>query len=80
MENLRVKEVAKRKGISMLDLAENLGISYVALNRRLHTGKIETIVKIAEILKCEVSELFTTGNEYAHFYDSAGEWQGIRRK
>lgn len=81
MENLRIKEIAKRKEIQLQEIAERLNITYPSLNRRLKVSKLDTLVQIAEILNCELAELFKTSPEFSHFYDAEGkEWLGIRKK
>lgn len=81
MENLRIKEIAKRKGVLLQEIAECLKITYPSLNRRLKAAKLDTLVQIAEILNCELPELFKTSEDFSHFYDTEGkEWLGIRKK
>lgn len=81
MELLRIKEVAKMKGFTLQQIAEELNISYVSLNRRMHTAKLETLTEIARILNCELAELFKTSEDFSHFYDTEKkEWLGIRKK
>nr|DAH99607.1 MAG TPA: Helix-turn-helix XRE-family like protein [Bacteriophage sp.] len=55
---LRIKEVAKSKGISITDLADRLGIKQVTLSRTINGNPtIETLRKIASVLDCDVREL-----------------------
>ena len=57
---LRIKEVAKSKGISITDLADRLGIKQVTLSRTINGNPtIETLRKIAAVLDCDVRELIT---------------------
>ena len=56
---LRIKEIAKRKDISINDLADKLGISRVTLHSQMNGNPtVETLQKIADVLEVEVSELF----------------------
>ncbi|RLJ33872.1 DNA-binding Xre family transcriptional regulator [Chryseobacterium sp. 7] len=81
MEILRIKEVAKLKGYSLEDISSKLGISYVALYKKLKTAKLDTLKEIAEILQCDIHELLEPGSQYAHFYDpKTEEWLGIRKR
>lgn len=55
---LRIKEVAKSKGISITDLADRLGVKQVTLSRTINGNPtIETLRKIASVLDCDVREL-----------------------
>ena len=57
---LRIKEVAKQKGIYMKDIATTLGISDGGLSQQLNGNPtIETLQKIADALGVHISELFT---------------------
>lgn len=79
--DLRIKEVVKNKGFLLEGVANKLGISYVALYKRLNTPKLSTLEEIATILNCPVQELLEAPEGYAHFYDDkTGEWLGIRKK
>lgn len=78
---LRVKEVAKSKGMELKDVAEKLGISYVALYKRINTPKLNSMNEIAGVLDCDVIELIEPKATHQHFYDNlTGEWLGIRKK
>lgn len=81
MNASRIKEVAKGKNLSLEDISSKLGISYVALYKKIKTSKFDTLTEIAEVLKCDVHELIDTGSDFSHFYDQqTGEWLGIRKK
>ncbi|EPL7679810.1 helix-turn-helix domain-containing protein [Elizabethkingia anophelis] len=79
---LRIKEVAKRRGFTMRKLSELSGIDTVALSR-YNTGVIEPplsrLQKIAEVLQCEFVELLPVGEKFGH-WELEGEWLGIRKK
>jgi hypothetical protein len=61
---LRIKEVAKSKGISITDLADRLGVKQVTLSRTINGNPtIETLRKIAAVLDCDVRELITPTKE-----------------
>lgn len=78
----RVKQMAKKKGITLDDVAKSMGIIYNALYQRLNVSpKLSTLEEIAKILDCKIHELIEAPEGYAHFYDdSTGEWLGIRKK
>lgn len=59
--DLRVKEICKEKGITMEQLAINLHITPNTLTRNINGNPtIETLEKIANALKVEFWELFTS--------------------
>ncbi len=61
---MRIKEVAKEKGISMEEIANTLGINRVSLSRNINGNPtIETLGKIAEVLRVDVKDFFVSSNE-----------------
>lgn len=77
----RIKEIAKKKGYTLDDIAKQMGIIYNALYQRLNVSpKLSTLEEIARILNCEVAEFLSLGDNYSHFYDEKGEWLGIRKR
>ncbi len=55
---LRIKEVAKSKGITITELAEKMGVTQVTLSRTINGNPtIETLLKIANVLEVDVREL-----------------------
>lgn len=78
---LRVKEVAKRKNIGMVELAKMLNKSYNALYNRLDNPTLKSLQEIANVLDCEIIELIECGSDYSHFYDEkTGKYLGVRQK
>jgi len=61
---LRIKEIAKEKGIALNDLANALGITYQALNARI-TGNpsLKVLIELANALDVDVRELITPTKE-----------------
>ena len=61
---LRIKEIAKEKGIALNDLANTLGITYQALNARI-TGNpsLKVLIELANALDVDVRELITPTKE-----------------
>lgn len=56
---LKVKEIAKAKGITMADIAHKLKISPVNLSASLNGNPtLSRLQEVAEILGCSVSEFF----------------------
>lgn len=76
----RIKEIAKRKKVTLQFLAEKLGVTYSALWQKLNTPKVSTLEKIAQALNCEMAELLPLGDDFMHIYNDKGEWQGIMKK
>ena len=61
---LRIKEVAKEKGISITELAQMVGVKQVTLSRTINGNPtVETLRKIAEALDVDVRELITPTKE-----------------
>jgi transcriptional regulator with XRE-family HTH domain len=59
MEKLRIKEILKLRGMTMIQLAEKLEINRVNLSSSINGNPtIATLEKIAKILEVDLSELF----------------------
>lgn len=62
--SLQIKEVIKRKGTSVQDLAEKMGISRIGLSQHINGNpSVEVLERIADALGVEVSELFVSRNK-----------------
>lgn len=62
----RIKEVLEQKGIKQIWLAEKLGKSYNMVNayaQNRQQPRLETLLKIAEILDIDVKELIKSNKE-----------------
>lgn len=78
---LRFKDICRSKKIKIQDVADDMSISRQALSRSIKTNPtIDTIEKIAKVLNVDVIELIEPSENFAHFYDSNGEWLGVRKK
>ena len=56
---IRIKEVAKQKGVSINELADKLGISRITLHAQMNGNPtIETLGKIATALEVPITDLF----------------------
>lgn len=76
---LRVKEVAKSKGMSLQELSKRLNISYQALDARTRKNcSLGIIQGMADVLECHALELIEAPKGYGHFYVD-GVWEGIRK-
>ena len=57
--NLRVKEICKKKGITIQELADNMEMKRESLSRAINGNPtLETLEKIASALGVNISELF----------------------
>ncbi|GJQ03618.1 helix-turn-helix domain-containing protein [Capnocytophaga canimorsus] len=55
---VRIKEVAKSKGVSLTELAQKLGITYQALNARIiGNPSLKALIEIANVLEVDVRDL-----------------------
>ena len=76
MEKLRIKEILKLKGMTMIQLAEKLEINRVNLSNSINGNPtLKSLLKIAEILEVDVSELFAkpNKNQISGFLEYNGE-------
>ena len=61
MNELRVKELCKLKGITMQDIASTLNINRVNLSNSLNGNPtLDRLRQVAKVLNVEISELFQT--------------------
>ena len=60
MSQLDIKAVAKARGVRLIDLAANLGITYSSLHLHI-TGNpsVQVLQRIAAALGCDVVDLFS---------------------
>jgi len=78
---LRVKELTKAKGMTLKDLCNRLGMSYINFNQRLlRTPNIEFVQQIADALEVSVFEIISEDQYARHKYDQFGNWQGVEKK
>ena len=73
---LRVVEIAHAKGLTMADIAKQIGISRVNLSNSLNGNPtLSRLAEVAQILGVEVSELFkptTTGKAVSGYLEFNG--------
>lgn len=75
MVNLSIiKDLATRKKISIVELAEKIGISSQGLYKAIseNSTRVETLEKIAEVLQVPISTFFTTNSIVS---DNVAEYQ-----
>ena len=77
MEKLKIKELLKLKGMTMNLLAEKLEINRVNLSNSINWNPtLKSLLKIAEILEVDISELFAkpnTKNQISGYLEYNGE-------
>lgn len=77
----RIKEVAKRRGKTLQEMCDKIGISYINFNQQLNRGpKMDLIQKCANALECSVFELIDEDENFTHLYNSKNEFYGIGKK
>lgn len=70
---LRIKEIAKAKGITMGEIADKMRINPVNLSASLNGNPtLNRLQKVAEILGVEVSDLFIQDSSYINGYIETG--------
>lgn len=78
---LRIKQVAKSKGIDLQTLSKRLGITYQALNARMvGNPSAKVLQEIADVLECSIFELIESDKYTEHSFNEKGDWRGIRVK
>jgi len=60
---LRIKKILKEQGKTQIDLANELSVTPIGLNKMINGNPtLETLQKIANVLKVEVVDLFNHKN------------------
>lgn len=80
---LRIREVAKQKGVKLNDIANSAECTPQMLNNYLnetHGIPLDKLKKIAVFLDVEIFELLEVEDNFNHIYTGKGEWLGIRKK
>ncbi|MDV3751162.1 helix-turn-helix transcriptional regulator [Elizabethkingia anophelis] len=78
---LRIKEICKRKGIEVQELADKIGITRQALHARAKNNPtMKTITEIAKLLDVSIFELIGADSKTYHSYSETGEWMGVLKK
>ena len=78
---LRIKEIAKDKGITMGEIADKLGINPVNLSASLNGNPtLNRLQEVADVLGVEISDLFTkeNNNEIHGFLEYNGKVYKIK--
>lgn len=77
---LRIKQKAKERGVSISDLSGKLGITRQSLHGVLK-GKItiDRLVDISNILGCSIYELMEPEKGFGYVYDDANKFVGVLR-
>ena len=78
--NYRIKEVAKRKGMTLAELAQSIDKTPNYLSRIINgrtSPNTKLINKIAYALDVNVIELLEAPKGYEHIYNDEGAWRGL---
>ncbi len=66
---LRIKEILKEKKLTQIDLAKELGVTKMGVNKLINGNPtVETLQKIATILEVDVKDLFVSTKEKETIY------------
>ncbi len=73
---LRIKEILKEKELTQIDLAKELGVSKIRVNKLINGNPtVDTLQRIATILEVDVKDLFTsTGDKETLYIEREGKY------
>lgn len=75
---LRIKEIAKEKGVTLEVLSNRIGVNRVTLSRTINGNPtVDTLQKIADALGVSIRELFEPENTEPIFKNENGEFKVI---
>lgn len=75
---LRIKELAKEKGVTLEVLSKRVGVNRVTLSRTINGNPtVDTLQKIAYALGVSIRELFEPENTEPIFKNENGEFKVI---
>jgi transcriptional regulator with XRE-family HTH domain len=78
---LRVKEIAKERGLSVKEIAKRLGVTSPALSQNIAgRASIDRLQKIADILEVSIPELFEKKKEVSVWIEYNGEKRVLTEK
>ena len=78
----RIKEIAKQNNLTASQLSEILKLSKATINAyyiQVRQPTAESAGKIANTLNINVLEVWQAPEGFKHYYNSLGEWEGIKR-
>lgn len=76
---LRIKECLKEHNMKQIELADKMGIKPISLSQMLARKKfgIDRLEEMANIIGCDVAELFTTKQETSNDFAAYVRCKGI---
>lgn len=79
---LRIKEILKQRGIAILDLGKQIGLSRRTIFKRINNDDFtfDELKQIATFLNCSFYELMNPANGYGYIYDEGEKFRGVIRK
>lgn len=79
--SLRIKDVAKEKGIALKDVADRMGISAIGLSQHINGNpSIEVLQRIADALEVHISDLFERPDDNCFRCPKCGTTLEIKEK
>lgn len=78
---LTIKETAKRYKVPMKDIYIKIGISKTAMSYYANGHRnpsLSTLQEIADVIGCDIIELFEPSSNYAQVYKN-DKWEGVSR-
>lgn len=83
MVQLRIKELCKAKGVTIVELANRVSMTRESISNMIagrQSPPLSTLEKIAGVLGCEIGELFAPKNDFIAFIRSEGQTHTITSK
>lgn len=79
---LRIKDIARQKGLAIERLGTQIGLSRRTIFKRVNDGDFtfEELKKIADVLECSFYELMEPATGYGYIYDEGEKFRGVIRK
>lgn len=79
---LRVKQIAKQKGVSLTDLATKIGVSRRTMFNWVSNGNasFDDLKDIAVALGCSFYELMEPAEGWGYIFDDDGKFRGVIKK
>lgn len=77
---LRIKELAKQRGIKIADLAASVNVSRRTMYNWIDGNiTLDGLIEVAAALKCSVYELMEPTDGLSFIYDEAGNFKGLSK-
>lgn len=83
MAQLRIKELCKARGVTIVELANRVSMTRESISNMIagrQSPPLSTLEKIADVLGCGIVELFAPKNDFIAFVRSEGKTHTITSK